>query len=219
MIKGNEEDFRILLNHDDGNREEFLRNLCASLDISNNNSRCNEVEDLVRNWGNTGFEVLLMALRSENKNIFDAGAWGFVSTPLEDYESELEEKLNPDDDKKGASNDPDTALKIQELNEIIREAAVCMTDIVKHSRIQNDTYKYFNHRVSRALNFLEEHGNPDSLPALETLLEKAAKKRESDGFQKTYFQTSEYGGWIDNDSPVKMVQDVISAIKDRAKIE
>jgi hypothetical protein len=45
------------------------------------------------------------------------------------------------------------------------------------------------------------------------------EKRKRDSFKKTYIQTSEYGGWIDNDSEVKTVQNVASEIKDRAKKE
>ncbi len=213
LIKGSADDFLILQSQEES-KGELLRNLCDSLNISDSYSRCSAVENLIRNWGNVGFRVLLLALQSSNDNIFDAGAWGFVSTTLINYKRELESQKKISPEKRD-----DAEAKLRELSEIIREAAVSMTGIIRDAQLQNDTYQYYDTRTIRALNFLRLYGDSNALPALESLLNKATKKLEKDGFKKTYFQTSEYGGWIDNNSAVETVQDVISEVKNRTKKE
>ncbi|MEA4845951.1 MAG: HEAT repeat domain-containing protein [Clostridiaceae bacterium] len=216
LIKGSADDF-LLLQSQEESKEELLRNLCDSLNISNSNSRCYAVENLIRDWGNTGFRVLLLALQSSNDNIFDAGAWGFTYTPMIYYKRKLESRQAESQKEAVPEKRDDAAAKLRELSEIIREAAVCMTEIIRNAQLKSDAYNYYDDRTIRALNFLRQFGDPDALPALKLLLNEAAKKREKDGFKKTYFQTSEYGGWIDNDSAVKTVQDVIDAIGETAK--
>jgi hypothetical protein len=219
LIKGNDEDFKVLLNQESDHKDNVLQDLCNSLDIGDSTGRCNAVENLIRDWGGTGFRVLLLALKSRNENIFDAGAWGFISTPMEDYGRKLEGQLGEGgktaSDPAAQSTKDEAALKLKELSEAVKEAAACMTDVIRESQIQNDTYNYFDHRTVRAINFLRKYGDSGSIPALDTLLIKAADKREKEGFKRTYFQARDYGGWIDNDSSVKTVQYAIAEIKAR----
>jgi len=193
LIKGNADDF-LLLQSQEENKEKLLRNLCDSLNISDSNSRCSAVENLIKDWGNTGFRVLLLALQSSNDNIFDAGAWGFTYTPMESYKRKLEQQLLGSGKKNASASGPTArsakgkaAPTLEELYGIIKEATVCMTEVIQNSQIQNDTYNYYNNQTIRALNFLRQFGDPDALPALKLLLNKAAKKREKDGFKKNIF--------------------------------
>jgi hypothetical protein len=170
--------------------EQYYKNLGEE----NTNTRCDAASGLLREGGTDGVRYLVKALKSENKNMYNAATWA-LTYQLNQYKKKMDKN---------------------ELQSLLNEIISILNSNIENVKMQAGV-NYFDQKTIETLNALREIGNSSAIPALSELRNKVGKKFNEEGLRKEYVETQDYGGTISSDSNIAEVKDIIDAINRRER--
>jgi len=175
-------------------KEQLIRINYDLMADNDERNRCDAAEKLLEIAEPEGISWLVKALMDDNSNRFLAAAWTVCYS-----------------------------FRIDEIKRSIGEETFCrtikgaMTSVIE--KITNAELQQginaLNEVTTRALQVIEKYGDESALASLNELLANLNKKREDEGYRKEYIQTADYGGWVDNEGKIEMVNRIIKNIEKR----